>query len=97
MSVLNAVKASINPNLNKPPAYPAHQIIAPRTLPQPQKLNVQIHVKVLPPKDINIAIPTPTAFSFQRLQTLNVNVSQVLMEQAHNAQVKALNYFINFI
>lgn len=93
MSALSAVKASINPNHNKPPAYPAHLIIAPRILPQPQKLNVQIHVKVPPLKDINIAMPTPTAFSFQRLQTLSVNVSQDLMEQAHNAQVKAFNYF----
>lgn len=86
MSVLNAVKDIINPSHNKPLAYHAHQIIALKILPQPQRLNVQIHAKV-PPRVINTAMLMLIVFSYQRLQTLNASVSQALMELEFIVQV----------
>jgi hypothetical protein len=89
MSVSSAVKDIINPSHNKPHAYHAHQIIALRTLPQPQRLNVQILVKV-PPKGISTVMPTHIAYSFQRHLTSSANVSQALMELEFIVQVRII-------
>lgn len=76
--VLNVVKDISNQNLNKHHALPVHQITAQRTLPQPRKLNVQIHARQHL-KVTNIAIQMHIAFSYQKHQISNVNVSQDLM------------------
>lgn len=95
MFVLNVAKASTSPSHNRLRAFPAHQIIAPRTLPPLQRLNVLIHAK-LPLKVTNTVMPMLIVYSFLKLLTSSVNANQDSMELELNAQVKKIISLIRF-
>lgn len=83
-SASSATKVITNPSRNKLHAFHAHQITAQRTLPPPQRLNVQTPVK-LQLKVINIAMQMLIAFLFLKLQTSSANVNLASTERARHA------------